>query len=121
MADVIRQGDVFIILDAAEKTGAEIPRVNGKAVLALGEVTGHAHVIENSACTLSLQDGSIVAPDAMKMLTGGGGYIPDRVLDVKRTVVLRHEEHGPASIPAGKHLVVIDREYAPGQLRNTQD
>jgi len=128
MAKILRQGDVAVILDAgARRPGQKkAPRDGGRVVLAYGEVTGHSHAIESRDCSLYLDDAAPSAPDAMQILArlGGGqtgALIPDKVLSARRPVSLKHEEHGTVRIPAGDHVVRIQREYAPGELRNVAD
>src|SRR5678809_697280 len=87
-----RQGDVFVIA-----TG-ELPRLGRtvrRPILAEGEVTGHAHRIEDptSAHVFSIGQNlylEVVAPSA--------------------TVV--HEEHRPLSLPRGEYEIRIQREYS---------
>ena len=93
------------------EVGAEVPRENGKIVLAHGEVTGHAHAIASRAATLfetkEQQDAALA--------------LGTRILQAREPVMLRHEEHAPISIPEGTWLIRIQREYRPEALRNVQD
>jgi len=119
----IRQGDVLIIINGAKgkKRGAEVPRENNRVVLAYGEVTGHAHAISDAGCALYAEASTVSNPDAMTMIGIAGGLIPDRILEVTAPVGMLHEEHDREVIPAGRHIVRIQREYSPGELRNVQD
>jgi hypothetical protein len=51
----------------------------------------------------------------------GGGLIPDRGLEVKKSAALKHEEHDHIKLPAGSYTVRIQREYSPAELRNVAD
>ena len=102
-----RQGDVLITRVRAIPKGAD-PKARdaGRVVLAHGEVTGHAHAIMDTAATLfSLLD------DQREEL----------FLEVDGTVTLRHEEHAPVEIPAGKYRVTHQREYTPAEIRRVAD
>jgi hypothetical protein len=99
-----RQGDVLIMsVDEVPVDLEEIPRDNGRVVLAYGEVTGHAHAIKEPNVRF-LRD----------------KITSDRFLDVKPTndnkhapVKLVHEEHAPIALPPGKYKVVTQREFVP--------
>lgn len=101
MAKQYRQGDVLIERARSlpkERTKAE------RAVLALGEATGHCHQIETGAFMFLDVDGE-------KWLD---------VFDETATVV--HEEHGPITLPRGRYRVIQQREYeAPGINRSVLD
>ena len=77
-----RQGDVlFIPRELPTKvTGREEPE-QGRLILARGEVTGHAHVVD-------AMDAELVVAEAERYL---------KVLSATTTV--RHEEHGPIVLP----------------------
>lgn len=90
-----RQGDIPLFTsDNFDLAGAvEVPRdAQGRIVLALGEMTGHAHVVLESY---------------VKMLkTNDGVYL---VSDLPFTVV--HDEHDPIPMLAGIHRVHRQREW----------
>ena len=94
----IRQGDVGlapIAPPAKSKRGQ--PVHTGRVVIALGETTGHAHVIEGAVA---------------EFIIGGR-----RVLWVEAPTVLTHQEHGKLSVAPGWY--VIDdhqQEYQPAEL-----
>jgi len=111
----VRQGDVFIqrLSDSAEvpSTAKPVPEDAGRVVLAYGEVTGHAHAFAGSSrVNLFREDdnGSGVSPPAYLVIEG----LPQS---------LRHEEHAPVELPAGKYKVTIQREYSPEAIRNVAD
>ena len=115
MAKFVRQGDVLVSVDLDVKPVGELKKVereNGRVVLAHGEVTGHAHAIEDAECDLYVD-------------TKGNLF-----LDVKKPVVLRHEEHkrehgnhkdGFPVVEKGVHPVRRQREYFPEQIRQVKD
>jgi hypothetical protein len=95
--EIVRQGDVLLVkTDSGQrKTRKKASRV----ILAEGESTGHAHVVE--AVPLEI-DGVmwIVAPSE---------------------VPVRHEEHSPALIDVGEWIVGAQAEYEPGDIRRVSD
>ena len=96
-----RQGDVLI------SSVSRIPQTAVKqkrCVLALGEVTGHAHQIHEEAF--------------LWVDTDGTKYVD--VFGSEATLV--HEEHGPIVLPGpGLYRVTQQREYSPEEIRNVQD
>lgn len=106
---MFRQGDVLIVpiaeaavparaLDAA----GEQRDSRGRLVLALGEVTGHAH--------------AIAAPG--RLVREGEGRMLLHLPEGGRVV---HEEHAPIPLPKGWFRVVRQREYVPGAVRIVAD
>lgn len=102
-----RQGDVLIV--AADR--GQIPndtkivsRDRGRVVLAYGEVTGHAHAIDNPTVTMLTDPATgrrwLLAPDG---------------------AVVAHEEHTWIDLPAGTYEVRQQREYTPEAIRNVAD
>lgn len=89
-----QQGDV--IIEPADAMPADAKKVQARPrgfVLADGEVTGHAHVIDKVA------DIEFVEKDGMF-------YIRN-----EKPVTVRHEEHKPVTIPAGIWRVRGVQEY----------
>ncbi len=90
----LQQGDVIMrkIRDVPEEA-RRVPRTTRGFVLAKGEVTGHAHVIE----------------DDIEM------YEKDGVLYIKtsRPVTVRHEEHRAITLQRGTYAIGIVRECDP--------
>ncbi|MFE4972388.1 hypothetical protein ACFRAR_09720 [Kitasatospora sp. NPDC056651] len=106
-----RQGDVLIVPveeSAVPPRAAELavrPRdARGRMVLALGEVTGHAH--------------AVVGPGELRREAGpfGAGWL--RLPEGGRVV---HEEHAAIPLPKGWYRVVRQREYVPGAVRVVAD
>jgi hypothetical protein len=89
-----RQGDVLLVAVEALPEGATPERRTGRIVLAEGEVTGHAHAIEER--------------DARAFMHGGERYLLTRSI-----AQLVHEEHAPIEVPPGTWRIVIQREYEP--------
>lgn len=109
------QGDVLITRVDVATSGAEVPRDNGRVVLAYGEVTGHAHAIAESHVELFelSTDHTMDGDDAWARA--------QRLLVTSEAAVIRHEEHDAIQIPAGTYRVTRQREYAPAELRMVAD
>lgn len=96
-----RHGDVFIQSAKRIPKGAKrLPH----AILAKGEMTGHAHRIqERGAAILYSVDG-------------------DQYLEVtSQTATIVHEEHAPIALDRGVYRVWIQREYTPEAIRRVVD
>ncbi|WP_329521656.1 hypothetical protein [Spirillospora sp. NBC_01491] len=76
----------------------------GRMVLALGEVTGHAHALKAPGTLRRSPDP--MTPDHLHLPSGG---------------LLVHEEHAAISLPKGWYRVVRQREYVPGSARVVAD
>ena len=95
---MFRQGDIALIpVDDVPAGLKKVPREKGRMVLAHGEVTGHAHVIEGDAVFL--------AEDLAEM--------EGRFLKVEQECSLVHDEHSTIQVPPGSYEVRRQREYAP--------
>jgi hypothetical protein len=106
-----RQGDILILPLGEEAVAATVlglspaPRdPRGRLVLALGEVTGHAH--------------AVVGPG--ELYRSADPLVP-ACLHVPSGARVVHEEHGAISLPRGWYRVVRQREYVPGAVRVTAD
>ncbi|MEU0836111.1 hypothetical protein ACNPQM_24340 [Streptomyces sp. NPDC056231] len=106
-----RQGDVLIVpLDESEVPAhlADAPGeprdARGRMVLALGEVTGHAHAVQG--------------PGRLMREAGAFGPMLLHLPDGGRVV---HEEHAAIPLSKGWYRVVRQREYAPGAVRIVAD
>ena len=93
---VIVQGDVLLRRVDAVPAGAK--EQTGEIVLALGEVTGHAHVVESIPGVTSY-----IAADGRMFIEVPEGH----------TATVRHQEHGPVTLPPGVWERGIVREYDP--------
>ena len=104
---MIRQGDVLIKPVSSIPAGlAEVPREDGRLILAHGEVTGHAHVV---SCPEARMFGSLTADDG------------PRFIDVPRPTSVVHDEHAPLGLAAGFYEVRRQREYSPEEIRRVAD
>jgi hypothetical protein len=106
-----RQGDVLImpigeatVPSWAGDAPGEPRDGRGRLVLALGEVTGHAHAVQGTGRLL--REAGPFGPMLLHLPDGG------RVV---------HEEHAPIPLPKGWYRVVRQREYAPGAVRMIAD
>ena len=102
----LQQGDVLLKATARiPKTAKAVPPAKRGVVLAEGEVTGHAHVMNPKRCTM-FQD------------TDG-----TRFLAVLAPVRIRHEEHKCFTVPKGNYKLDIVREVDPfsEEIRSVKD
>ncbi|MER6912188.1 hypothetical protein ABT354_10990 [Streptomyces sp. NPDC000594] len=106
-----RQGDVLIAPVAREAVPSHLtdavsePRDRrGRLVLALGEVTGHAHAVDGPGRLI--REPGPIGPLVLHLPEGG------RVV---------HEEHAAIVLPKGWYRVVRQREYLPGAFRIVAD
>lgn len=90
-----RQGDVFIL--SAEFPKGDSKKVKSK-ILALGEVTGHSHVLK------AINDCKIEVIE-----NADGCYVKIS----EGEAIVKHEEHGEIIIPEGEYEIRIQREYCP--------
>jgi hypothetical protein len=111
-----RQGDVFLERVEDAEPGKEIPRENGRIVLAHGEATGHAHVVEREDALL-LEDRTEV-----------GDAVWNRLLKVLEGGELKHDcpgqakpDHDSVVLPPGQYRVIQQMTYAPEEIRNVAD
>ena len=94
MNKMYRQGDILLIQVYQPDLGhaQEIPRENGKVVLAHGEATGHTHAIDSHHAILY--------------------QVRDRIIvSLTENAILSHEEHEPIHLPVGSYEVIQQREY----------
>jgi len=94
---LVRQGDLLLIPVGALPEQARELR-SGRLVLAEGEATGHAHVVDDERASLHV------------LGFGGTRYL--RVIG-DAPVLLVHEEHDPLSLPPAVYEVRRQREYVP--------
>lgn len=106
-----RQGDVLIVPieeravpPHAADAPAEARDARGRMVLALGEVTGHAHAVQG--------------PGRLVREAGAFGPLLLHLPDGGRVV---HEEHAAIGLPKGWYRVIRQREYVPGSVRIVAD
>ncbi|MEV6978861.1 hypothetical protein [Kitasatospora sp. NPDC093806] len=108
---MFRQGDVLMVPVGETAVPGRVaglaaqPRdARGRLVLALGEVTGHAH--------------AVVGPGELRREPGLFGAAWLHLPDGGRVV---HEEHAAIPLPKGWYRVVRQREYVPGAVRMVAD
>lgn len=107
-ATMFRQGDVLLVRVDSIPAYATLCDIKGDVILAYGEVTGHAH---------RLDVGSV------KPFAKGGVWSADaeRFIQALEGAMLRHEEHAPIAVPAGRYRVIQQREYSPEEIRRVVD
>lgn len=107
MATVYRQGDVLLRKVGgvvASATAKAVERVDGRLILAYGEVTGHAHAIDDALAEMFTER------DGRLYLKVGGD-----------DVTLNHEEHATIKLDPGVYEVIHQREYDPARERRVLD
>lgn len=105
--EVIRHGDVILrkvtIDPAAQKKGRK--ETKKRQVLALGEITGHKHVLNGSMLEVLNMDRQAMRSATMlradELFAPSGGEVALVRTDAD-DVVLSHEEHGPVKLPKTK-------------------
>jgi hypothetical protein len=101
-----RQGDVLLCaIDAIPSSAKPVPSEDDRVVVALGELTGHAHAF--AACNA-------------QMLRDKGSQRYFLVIGEKGARRC-HEEHDPILVPAGNYELRRQREYAPRMPRLVGD
>jgi hypothetical protein len=96
-----RQGDVLIrTIGKLPKGLARVPLDGGRVILAYGEVTGHAHVVEG--------DVQLFASDLEEM--------EQRFLRVEEEAQVVHDEHDTVTLPPGDYEIVRQREYTSADM-----
>ena len=81
-------------------------QTNTKAVFAFGEVTGHTHRVEMSEM---LKDAGVSLH--MDYKREAGKDIPNAFEVHNESVEVQHEEHDTVTLPPGKYVVHIVREF----------
>jgi hypothetical protein len=121
MNGVIRQGDVALIpTKKVPTTAAKVVIDQGRTVLAYGEVTGHSHevvpVAAPPARRLTHNDDCVPAQQLFEEPDG------TRLLVIKSPCALQHQEHDPATLPAGMtYEVRRQSEWSLDQVRQVAD
>lgn len=117
-----RQGDIALLYGTEPvKRLKAVPREGKRLVLAHGEVTGHTHGIDGIA-SLYLDDATTAQPDVMaRLLTLGGGVMPDAQLRAPAGTPVTHDEHGTIPTKGRGHTVRRQIEYSPAALRSVAD
>ena len=99
-----RQGDVLLREVPSKPQGLVAEKRQGDIILALGEVTGHAHRIADKTVLVWFAAGQ-------------------RYIEVQEPgATLKHEEHAPIAIAPGLYEVVQQREWdLSGEVRPVTD
>jgi hypothetical protein len=106
----VRQGDVLVTrIDRIPAGAARKPRDHGRVILAYGEVTGHAHAIDD---TLESPAAALYEDPS------GDGSFYLRVTDATGLV---HEEHARIDLAPGDYRVTRQREYTPEAIIQVAD
>jgi hypothetical protein len=101
-----RQGDVLLCaVDGIPPAAKPVPREGDRVVVALGELTGHAHALTAAGVRIFREKGS------------GRSFL----LIGKDGARLCHEEHDPILLPEGCYEIVRQREYTPQAPRLVRD
>lgn len=112
MRKPIAQGDVMLIPAEALPDGLRsVERVNGRLILAEGEVTGHHHSIVAVGVEL-------LEPEVQEI-----PGIVERFLRVCEgdAVALTHQEHDTVTLAPGLWAVRSQREFCSGQIARVRD
>lgn len=122
MPRMYRHGDVLLI----ERT--ELPKDakligEKRVVLAEGEVTGHAHVIESSSVKMWSvgEQCYVVTDDRPAERTVNFTTELGDLRTVTGRNILVHEEHGPIAIEPGIYERIIQRTYSPERISRVVD
>lgn len=103
MNEHYRQGDVLLIkVDALPMGATKEKNTDDSIVLAYGETTGHAHRLKAAGVFAYQWQG-------------------DRLIEVKETSALTHEEHSAITLVPGVYKVVHQREYTPERINRVVD
>lgn len=85
-------------------------------MLAFGEVTGHAHAIyDYEAAATEIAEAAIARARLWRTADGA------RYLEVRETVLLKHEEHTTHELTPGIYQLPNQVEYSPAELRRVAD
>ena len=98
MSRQYRQGDVLLCaVDEIPPAAIPVPSEGDRVIVALGELTGHAHAFAGHAVRLFRE--------------GGTGRSFFEIGDTGAALV--HEEHDPIHVPEGRYELRRQREYTP--------
>lgn len=111
LQQVYRQGDVLIVRIDTMPKDVKAEKKSDRVVLAYGEVTGHAHAIDQ-------REVKAFAPTKPARIFDAK---VERFLQVTTKALLKHEEHSTIELPAGDYAVIQQREYHPEEIRRVAD
>jgi hypothetical protein len=105
----VRQGDVLVMEVSERPAGAvRLEPADSRYIMALGEVTGHAHAIAERAVEAYAKP---EAPDVIYL----------RIMAAPDLPAIVHEEHGAITLVPGKLQKRPQIEYAPAEMRRVAD
>lgn len=101
-----RQGDILLV-PVNELPGdlTEVPRQNGRIVLAEGEITGHLHAIDAEEAVFLAED--LDSPEGRFLIVEEAEAITKEAAGV----ALTHPEHDTVTLEPGLYEVRRQREY----------
>lgn len=106
---MLRQGDILLVPVQKVPDGlTEVPREDGKIVLAEGEATGHLHAIDDEAATFLAKDPG--SPED-RYLVVDVIEEAERITAKAAGVELTHPEHDTVVLEPGAYEVRRQREY----------
>lgn len=120
----VRQGDVLLIkIDALPQDIQIIEPSSGLNLLALGEVSGHAHQIKSKDSIFFAANDNIISlamrsgMSEPRNIVGGLRIIGDDAVlwhgtPRKNATEPNDPDHEPISLPPGDYLVCLPREYS---------
>lgn len=94
-----------------EELPTDIVPQKGPPIFAHGEVTGHAHAVEDpKAAMVFIPKGTVDNVDAsLKFAT------------IKTKTRVTHQEHAPIALTPGIYKIIRQREYSPEAIRRVAD
>ena len=106
MTRQFRQGDVLLCaVDEIPLAVMAVSSDGNRVIVALGELTGHAHAFAAHQARLFRDEPS--GRTFIAIAEGGAALL--------------HEEHDPIHVPQGHYEVRRQREYRPGEPRYVAD
>jgi hypothetical protein len=111
--ELYRQGDVLLRRIGESETD---PEASDVLTLALGAATGHAHRVFGAASVGSTAMHSEVADGWIIDVAAAGALLRHVRRDGSDT-----GEHDPITLPSGRYLVRMQREYDPEGERRARD
>jgi hypothetical protein len=104
---MLRQGDILLVPVENVPDGlTEVPREDGKIVLAEGEATGHLHAIDAPEATFLAKD--LDSPEDRYLVIAEAEAITAEAAGVELT----HPEHDTVTLAPGAYEVRRQREYS---------
>ena len=99
-----RQGDVLIVaVEWVPPNAFPVLTEDDRVVVAYGEATGHAHVLESDDVQLFEH----AATQFVHVGSSGAALV--------------HDEHETIALPEGTYRIVQQREYTPEEIRRVAD